>query len=116
MAEDAAEQHNKVPLDSQVPYNSSCLSQDSCELPQHDFPEVGTCPLLLEYQPSPNSTSLSRSDFTFLAQCIGTEAGVWTANGLALGSTCSSKGGPLGCVNKHQLLIFQKSKLVSTYQ
>ena len=43
---------------------------------------------------TPSLTSLSIDSFTSCCQCRGTGMGLWTAIGLASGSTWSSNGGP----------------------
>ena len=43
---------------------------------------------------TPRASSRSRSSWTLCCQWSGTGAGVWQARGVALSSTCISKGGP----------------------
>lgn len=45
------------------------------------------------FSSTPSLQSLSRPPLTASCQCRGTWAGVWTATGLAEGSTCSRSGG-----------------------
>ena len=65
---------------------------------------------------TPSLTSLSIDSFTSCCQCRGTGMGLWTAIGLASGSTWSSDGGPSirGRVWLSQVLkVLDRYRLVS---